>query len=62
MQQHTHAIAGGGGSTTALNAPDKRVMGGTSNTNDQIGPIKEAGSGDSGNLQPYSITNYLIKY
>lgn len=61
LQQHNHGIAGGGGTIQSMQYV-AYVMGASGSAGNRTDTIANAGTGNSGNLQPYRVVNYIIKY
>lgn len=60
MQQHNHGIVNG---TLVMRAAsgNRTQIGSGSNAQYANLDTADAGTGDSGNLQPFAVTNYVIK-
>lgn len=58
LQAHTHAQRGEQNRTISTGG-GQWVAGLTTNAN--VGNTASTGTGDSGNLQPYQVANYIIK-
>lgn len=62
MQKHTHTIKGGGGTTSTMSNTDN-IMGATlAMPAPKSGSVDTAGTGNSGNLQPFTVYNLLVKF
>lgn len=64
MQQHTHTLNIRTGSNALDHTGSVRVGGGTLSSGSAATssePVNNAGTGQSGNLQPYAVANYIIK-